>query len=166
MQAHVRQFRVTAMCRVLEVSRSGFYAWCKRSSEPSPRARFRAQVDRQVAQLFAAHKGRYGSPRLTRELADEGWCYDEKTVAFSLQRQGLRAKAARRFKATTQSKHDLPVAPNLLRQDFTASTPNQKWSGDITYLWTDEGWLYLAVVIDLYSRAVVGWAMAERMTAE
>lgn len=113
MQTHVREFRATAMCRVLEVSRSGFYAWRKRSSEPSPRVRFRSQV----AQLFAAHKGRYGAPRLTRELADEGCRYDEKTVAFSLQRQGLRAKAARRFKATTQSKHDLPVAPNLLRQD-------------------------------------------------
>lgn len=166
MQAHVREFRVTAMCRALVVSRSGFYAWRKRLSESSPRAQFRAQVDGQVAQLFAAHKARYGSPRLTRELAQRGCRYDEKTVAFSLQRQGLRAKAARRFKATTQSKHDLPVAPNVLRQDFTATGPNQKWAGDITYLWTDEGWLYLAVAIDLFSRAVVGWAMAERMTAE
>ena len=86
-------------------------------------------------------------------------------VALSLQRQGLRAKAARKFKATTQSKHNLPVADNLLKQDFTASQPNQKWAGDITYLWTNEGWYYLAVVLDLYSRKVIGWAMSERMTA-
>lgn len=83
-----------------------------------------------------------------------------------MKRQNLRAKAAKKFKATTNSKHNLPVAPNLLQQDFSATAPNQKWVGDITYLWTDEGWLYLAVVIDLYSRLVVGWAMSERMTAD
>ena len=86
-------------------------------------------------------------------------------MARSLQRQGLRAKAARRFKATTDSNHNLPVAANLLAQDFTAATPNAKWVADITYLWSEEGWLYLAVVLDLYSRKVVGWAMSERMTA-
>lgn len=98
-------------------------------------------------------------------LDKKGIHYNRKTVALSLQRQGLRAKAARKFKATTQSKHNLPVADNLLKQDFTASQPNQKWAGDITYLWTNEGWYYLAVVIDLYSRKVIGWAMSERMTA-
>ena len=87
-------------------------------------------------------------------------------MAASLQRQGLRAKAARKFKATTNSRHTLPVAPNLLEQDFTAAAPNCKWVGDITYLATGEGWLYLAVIIDLYSRKVVGWAMSERMTAD
>lgn len=79
---------------------------------------------------------------------------------------GWRAKAAGKFKATTNSKHNLPVAPNLLQQDFSAEAPDQKWVTDITYLWTDEGWLYLAVVLDLYSRMVVGWAMSERMTAK
>ena len=83
-----------------------------------------------------------------------------------MRRQGLRAKAARKFKATTNSRHSLPVADNLLQQDFTASAPNQKWVGDITYLYTEEGWLYLAVIIDLYSRRVIGWAMSERMTAD
>jgi len=83
-----------------------------------------------------------------------------------MRRQGLRAKAAKKFKATTNSKHSLPVAPNLLQQNFTATAPNQKYVSDITYLWTDEGWLYLATVIDLYSRLVVGWAMSERMTAQ
>jgi len=83
-----------------------------------------------------------------------------------MQRQNLRARAARKYKATTNSKHHLPVAPNLLAQDFSASAPNQKWVSDITYLWTDEGWLYLAVIIGLFSRLVVGWSMAERMTAQ
>jgi putative transposase len=102
---------------------------------------------------------------LTLDLAETGHQHDRKTVANSLRRQGLRAKAAKKFKATTNSNHDLPVAPNLLDQDFSATVPNQKYVGDITYLWTDEGWLYLATIIDLYSRMVVGWAMSERMTA-
>lgn len=97
---------------------------------------------------------------------DNGTPYNRKTVANSQRRQGLRPKAAKKFKATTNSNHDLPVAPYLLQQDFTVSAPNEKWVGDITYSWTNEGWLYLAVVIDLYSRLVVEWAMSERMTAE
>ena len=91
---------------------------------------------------------------------------NRKTLAASLQRQGLCAKAARKFKATTNSRHSLPVAPNLLEQNFMASAPNQKWVGDITFLAPGEGWLYLAVLIDLYSRKVVGWAMSKRMTAD
>ena len=113
-----------------------------------------------------AGKGRSGSPRLTLDLAAAGEVFDRKTVANSQRRQGLRAKAAKKFKATTNSDHSLPVAPNLLKQDFMAAAPCQKWVTDITYLWTDEGWLYLATVIDLYSRRVVGWAMSERMTAQ
>jgi putative transposase len=119
-----------------------------------------------VKVAFETKKGRSGSPRLVLDLADAGHQHDRKTVANSMRRQGLRAKAAKKFKATTNSKHNLPVAPNLLDQDFTATAPNQKYVGDITYLWTDEGWLYLAIVIDLYSRLVVGWSMSERMTAQ
>ena len=96
---------------------------------------------------------------------ENGQPYDLKTIAASLKRQGLVAKAARKFKATTNSKHNLPVFENLLQQDFSASAPNLKWAGDITYLWTAEGWSYLAVIIDLFSRQVVGWSMSERMTA-
>ncbi len=118
-----------------------------------------------MANAFKADKGRSGAIRVMLALEKQGIHYNRKTVALSLQRQGLRAKAARKFKATTQSKHNLPVADNLLKQDFTASQPNQKWVGDITYLWTNEGWYYLAVVLDLYSRKVIGWAMSERMTA-
>ena len=159
-------FRIKSMCRVLDISRSGFYAWRDRQVRPSRRQERRTFIDHHVAQAFAARKGRCGSPTLTRDLRDQGQPYDRKTVAASQRRQGLRAKAARKFKATTNSKHNLPVAPNLLQQDFAATAANQKWVGDITYLWTEEGWLYLAVVIDLYSRLVVGWAMSARMTAE
>jgi len=165
MDKHSAVFRIKTMCRVLEASRSGFYVWRRRQTAPSGRQQRRATLDEQVAQAFAARKGRCGSPTLTCDLRDQGLPYNRKTVAASQQRQRLRAKAAKKFKATTHSNHNLPVAPNLLQQNFTAQATNQKWVGDITYLWTDEGWLYLAVVIDLYARRVVGWAMAERMTA-
>lgn len=166
MQNHSGEFRVKTMCRVLGASRSGFYRWLKRGQQPTARQQRRDHLDQQVVQAFDAARKRKGSPRLTRDLAKQGHDYDRKTVAASMKRQDLRAKAARKFKATTNSKHNLPVAPNLLQQDFNATAPNQKWVGDITYLWTEEGWLYLAVVIDLYSRLVVGWALAERMTAD
>ena len=166
MDNHSGIFRIVTMCRVLGVSRSGFYSWRHRQRHPSPRKLRLERLDRQVAEVFAVRKGRSGAPGLALDLRDQGEKYDRKTVAASMQRQGLRAKAAKKFKATTNSNHSLPVAPNLLQQDFSATAPNQKWVGDITYLWTTEGWLYLAVVIDLYSRLVVGWAMSERITAE
>ena len=166
MDKHTEEFRIASMCRVLKAPRSGFYAWRYRQSHPSDRHRRRQHLDGVVKQAFVARKGRSGSPRLVLDLHDAGHACDRKTVADSMQRQALRAKAARKFKATTNSAHNLPVAPNLLEQDFSAAAPNQKWVGDITYLWSDEGWLYLATVIDLYLRRVVGWAMSERMTAE
>lgn len=164
MSRFTNEFTVALMARVLEVSRSGFYAWRKRGGV-GRRAEARADLDARVKEAFAASKERAGSPRLMRDLADVGRVHDRKTIAKSMHRQGLRAKAARRFKATTYSAHGLPVAPNVLEQDFSAEAPDQKWVSDITYLWTDEGWLYLAVVVDLYSRMVVGWSMNERMTA-
>jgi transposase InsO family protein len=166
MHTHSGTFSISAMCRVLGASRSGFYTWRHRQQNPSLRRQRQTVLDQQVSDAFAARKGRSGSLGLTRDLHDQGFSYNRKTVAGSLRRQGLRAKAAKKYKATTNSNHDLPVAPNLLQQDFTAAAPNRKWVSDITYLWTDEGWLYLAVVIDLFSRMVVGWAMAERMTAD
>ncbi len=166
MERHSGDFSVAAMSRVLRVSRSGYYAWRGRKSHISDRQQARQFLDDKVKSTFFARKGRYGSPRVTRDLAAAGHSWDRKTVAASMARQGLRAKAARKFKATTNSRHHLPVAPNLLSQDFTASAPNQKWVSDITYLWTDEGWLYLAIVIDLYARRVIGWAMSARMTAD
>ena len=163
MDRHRDEFSIQAMARVLGVSRSGYYAHRRRP--PSERAIRQADLDERVRTLYETRKGRYGAPRLTRDLAESGLEVDPKTVAKSLSRQGLVAKAGRKFKATTKSDHDLPVAPNHLDQDFTAEAPNQKWVGDITYLWTDEGWLYLATVIDLYSRRVIGWSLSERMQA-
>ena len=149
-RSHAGQFRITVMTRVLEVSRSAYYRWL-RGGEPGPRARARAKLDALVKDAFEQFKSRYGAPRLTRHLNDSGHSCDEKTVASSLRRQSLRAKAAKRFKATTKSDHGRPVAGNVLAQDFYAARANEKWAGDITYLWTDEGWVYLAVLLDLHS---------------
>lgn len=164
MLAHITEFRVRAMCRVFEVSHSGFYDWRVNTEKRHQRAVKRATLDSLVKAVFYRFKSRYGSRRIQRELKAEGHDYPQKMIAASLKRQVLVAKAGRKFKATTYSKHKLPVAPNVLEQDFTATAPNQKWVTDITYLWTTEGWLYLAIVVDLYSRRVVGWAMNERMT--
>lgn len=164
MEQHT-EFSIKAMARIFKVSRSGFYTWRQRKNTPSRSQEGRDKRDAEIKSLFEAGKGRNGAIRLTRDMADQGLRCNRKTVAASLRRQGLRAKGARKFKATTNSKHNLPVAPNLLQQDFEATALNQKWVGDITYLWTDEGWLYLAVLLDLYSRKVIGWAMSERMTA-
>lgn len=158
MKANQGEFRVRLMCRMLSVSPGGYYAW--RDRKPSIRSQARAGLDTKVKETFTARKGRDGSPRLSRRLG-----VGRRQVAESLRRQGLRAKASRKYKARTNSNHTLPVAENLLQQDFTAQRPNQVWVGDITYIRTDEGWLYLAVVMDLYSRKVVGWSMSDRMTA-
>ena len=158
MKAHEDAFAVRLMCRVLSVSPSGYYAW--RDRRPSVRAQRRAALDGKVREAFAAERGRAGAPRLSRRLQT-----GRRQVAESLRRQGLRAKAARKFKATTNSNHSLPVAENLLQQDFTAPGRDQVWVGDITYIDTAEGWLYLAAVLDLYSRKIVGWSMSDRMTA-
>ncbi|WP_455426789.1 IS3 family transposase [Dryocola sp. LX212] len=161
-EKHRAEFSVKAMCRVLRVARSGWYAWRLRRHQITPRQQFRLVCDAAVRKAFTDAKQRYGAPRLTDELPE----YNVKTIAASLRRQGLRAKAARKFSPVSYREHGLPVSENLLKQDFYASGPNQKWAGDITYLRTDEGWLYLAVVIDLWSRAVIGWSMSSRMTAQ
>ena len=162
---HRAEFSIKAMCRVLRVARSGWYAWCNRRNITSTRQRFRQICDSAVSDAFGQAKQRYGAPRLAEELRTQGPAYNVKTIAASLRRQGLRAKASRKFSPVSYREHGLPVSENLLKQDFYASGPNQKWCGDITYLRTDEGWLYLAVVIDLWSRAVIGWSMSSRMTA-
>lgn len=162
---HQTQFKIQMMCQTLSVSRSGYYLWRRRRDQLSAnKLRTRAR-DLAIAELFGKRKERYGSPRIARDLRQVGWACNNKTVARSMRRQGLVAKAGRKFKATTNSRHSLPVAPNLLEQDFCATRPNQKWCSDITYIWTDEGWLYLATVIDLFSRKVIGWSMSERMKA-
>jgi len=165
-QNHSQQFNLKALCRLLEVSRSSYYEWLQQQQRIQQRQQRQTAFDQEVARLFAKSKGCDGARRLQRQLLTQGFTGNRKTVAASLHRQGLVAKAARKFKATTNSNHNLPVFDNLLNQDFTATAANQKWVGDITYLGTDEGWLYLAVIIDLFSRQVIGWAMSERMTAD
>ncbi|KIT33048.1 transposase IS3 [Vibrio parahaemolyticus VP766] len=158
-------FSVVRMAQVFRVSRSGFYYWVKHRHKAIQREATRQEFDTKVKDAFDNSKGRDGSRRIQKELSENGDSHNVKTIAASMKRQDLTPKAARKFKCTTDSKHKMPVAPNLLAQDFNATAPNQKWAGDITYLATSEGWLYLAVIIDLYSRQVIGWSMDTRMTA-
>ena len=158
------QFPVTVMCRLLGVSASGYYHWLTR--KPSLREEENVKLAIKIKAIFDDEKSRPGAPRITKRLNAEGESAGRHRVAKIMQQNGWRARAAKKFKATTNSNHRLPVAPNLLEQDFSAQQPNEKWVSDITYVWTDEGWLYLAVVMDLYSRMVVGWAISERMTAQ
>jgi putative transposase len=157
------QRSVKMMCRVLCVSQSGYYDWLSRS--PSLRSQENAQLASKIKFIFDEEKSRAGARRIAKRLTREGYPVSRRRVARIMRLHGWRAKAAKKYKATTNSNHKLPVAQNLLEQDFRASKPNEKWVSDITYIWTNEGWLYLAVVMDLYSRLVVGWALSERMTS-
>ena len=156
------RFSLRLMCHMLSVSVSGYYAWLNR--EPSSRKQKKHELSKKIKPIFDDEKGRAGAPRITRRLNNAGESVGKQRVAKIMRENGWRAKAAKKFKATTNSNHHLPVAPNLLQQHFLAYKPNEKWVSDITYCWTEEGWLYLAVVMDFYSRKVVGWAMSERMT--
>jgi putative transposase len=160
-EKHQTSFAVRSMCLWLEVSHAGFYQWRQRQSAPNKYQ----ELDQEINQIFFAHKQRYGSPRITRTLCEQSWCVNEKTVAKRMVALNLVARAAKKFKATTNSNHTLPVAENVLQQQFETDAPNRVWVTDITYIWTDEGWLYLAVVLDLYARMVVGWSVSERMTS-
>lgn len=149
--------RIETLCRVLSVSRAGYYSW--RGRRASRRTIENERLLVEIRALYFANRGRYGSPRLHDELKDRGIHVGRHRVARLMSRAGLHAKAASRFKATTNSSHNQEVAPDLLQRDFYAAAPDTVYVGDITYVWTDEGWMYLAVWIDLYSRMVVGWAM-------
>lgn len=148
------------MSRVLEVSTSGYYDWRRRPT------RSKQDDERLLVEIRAIHaesKQRYGSPRIHRALRDRGIRCSEKRVARLMQTHGIRARRVRRFKATTDSKHSLPVAKNVLDRHFEVDVPNARWAADITYIWTQQGWLYLAVVMDLFSRRIVGWSMQETL---
>jgi transposase InsO family protein len=152
-------FPIAFMCRVLGVSVSGFYAWRKR---PQPE---RAKSDARLAvEVRASHKrsrGRYGSPRVHADLRARGVRVGRKRVERLMRAEGLAARRKRRFRKTTDSAHAQPIAPNVLERDFETSAPNEAWVTDVTYVWTDEGWLYVAAIIDLYARRVVGWATSD-----
>ena len=156
---------MSLMCRVLDVSTSGYYAW--RQRRPSARAQANATLVEQIRQVHQASKQRYGSPRVQRELQALGYRCTQKRVARLMQVYGMRGKCKQRYQVrTTDSQHRFPVAPNRLAQQFTATALTQKWLADLPYSPTAEGWLYLAGVMDLYSRKIVGWAMDERMTTD
>ncbi|MCK5116106.1 MAG: IS3 family transposase [Candidatus Aegiribacteria sp.] len=156
---------ITRMCVALKVSRSGFYSWTTRS--PSVRERRQERLDELVSQSHAASYRIYGYRKIHRDIVDndlEDCCAE--TVRRAMQRLGIRSRRARKFVVTTDSNHDMLVAENLLDRDFSASAPNEKWLADITYLATEEGWLYLAVVLDCYSRFIAGWSMSDRIDSD
>ena len=158
-EAHRGQHAVATMCRVLGVSSSGYYAWRSRRRFGGKRARADQILLKAIGEVYQVHRGRYGSRRIWIELRTQGQVCSRRRVARLMRENGLEARRRRRYRITTQSKHRRPVAPNVLERDFTAAAPNQKWVADITYIPTAEGWLYLAAVLDLHSRKVVGWAM-------
>jgi transposase InsO family protein len=161
-EQHRRQFHVQRMCQVLEVSVSGYYAWRKRPQ--SQRAQANQALRQQIRKVFEQSQQTYGSPRVQVELSAQGLACGRHRVARLMRLEGLQARPRRWRRATTQSDHLYPVAPNLLQRRFTAPQPNQVWLSDISYIPTREGWLYLAVVLDLFSRRVVGWAMLPELT--
>ena len=157
-------FRVSRLCRMLEVSRSGYYEWLGRP--PSSHADVDQQLQEKVQRYFAQGRGTYGTRRIKHLLAQEGLQVSRRRIGRLLAQAGLRCKTRRKFKAPYASGQAQTVAPNQLDQEFTVTVPDTVYVGDITYLPTGEGWLYLAVVLDLCSRAVVGWSMADHMRAE
>lgn len=160
--AHREEFEIRVMCRVLRISRSGYYAWLKRPT--SPREMADQELMQHIKEIHHQSRQTYGSPRIQAELAENGVNCGHKRVARLMRDEELWAKQSRKFKVTTtDSAHPYPVAPNRLDQNFSASRPDEKWLTDITYIPTAEGWLYLAVVMDLYSRRIVGWAMADTL---
>jgi putative transposase len=156
-------FPVRKLCEMLSVSPAGFYA-SKRP--PSQRANDNAELAAEIRAIFDESRRRYGAPRIRAELAARGRKVSLNRVARIMRELGLRARRKRRFVPTTDSKHAMPVAPNVLDRDFTADAPNKIWVTDITYVWTREGWLYLAAILDLYSRRVIGWSMSESLSRE
>lgn len=160
-EAEKANLPVYRVCRLLEVSASGYYSWKRRL--PSHRQKEELVLLARIRAQFATSHETYGGPRMTVELREEGLQVGRHRVARLMRDNKLKALQKRRNKKTTDSHHGGPVAPNVLDQDFEASGPNQKWGVDISYVWTAEGWLYLAIVLDLYSRRIIGWAVSDRM---
>jgi putative transposase len=162
--AEKAHYPIAVLCEALDVSRSGFYAWARRP--PSARSKTDARLTVEIVAAHEKSRKRYGSPRIHRALRRKGVRIGEKRVARLMRKNGLVARQKRRFRRTTDSKHTSPVAPNVVARDFEPRAPNQVWAGDVTYIATGEGWSYLAVLLDLYSRRVVGWAMSATNDAD
>lgn len=152
---------------MLGVSKSGYYKWLKQKDrEPTKSERYREKVKQKIRQFFHESMGTYGAPRILKDLIEAGYSVSEKTVGRYMREMGLRATPLWKYVSTTDSSHSLGVYPNLLDRNFSVDEPNKVWTGDITYIWTREGWLYLAMILDLYSRLVVGWSIADNMRTE
>jgi putative transposase len=162
--AEKANFPIALMCRVLGVCRSGYYAWCRRP--PSKHTLEDAALSRQIQHIHTQSRGSYGSPRVQAALRAAGQQVGRHRVARLMKTLGLYACRKRKFRLTTDSNHGLSVSENLLCRQFSVPQPDVAWVSDLTYIWTGEGWLYLAVVIDLFSRRVLGWSMAEHMQTE
>jgi putative transposase len=163
-RVHDRRYPIRRMCRALVVSAAGYYAW--RSRPESLRSRQARTLLSAIRVLHQESRETYGSPRIWDALVRQGHCVGEHRVARLMRRAGIRAKTVAKWHATTHSQHRFPVATNTLDRAFTVAMPNQVWAGDLTYIWTLEGWLYLAVLLDLSSRRVIGWAMGQRLTVD
>jgi len=164
-ERHRRDWALGMLCKLLDVSPSGFKAWCA-GGKPRGNRLSDMQLLSLIRAIHEAFRGAYGSPRMHRELRERGYRVGKQRVERLMREHDIRARHKRRWKATTDSQHDLPVAANLIARDFSPAGPNQVWGADITYVWTDEGWLYLAVVIDFFNREIVGWSLKERLTAD
>lgn len=149
------------MPRALSVSPAGYYGW--RGRKPSQRAEENELLAERINSAHVQSRGVYGSPKIDRLLRREGYRVNHKRVARLMREQGIKAKRVKKSKGTTDSRHSLPVAENVLARDFNAARPNEVWASEITYIWTAEGWLYLVLFLDLYSRLVVGWAVSESL---
>ena len=163
-QEHDRRYPIRLMCRTLAVSPAGYYAW--RSRPESHRAVSARTLLSAIRVIHQESRETYGSPSIWDALLKQGHCVGEHRVARLMRQAGLRAKTVKKWRATTQSQHRFPVAANTLDRQFMVESPNRVWAGDLTSVWTTEGWLYLAVILDLYSRRVIGWAMGHRLTVD
>ncbi|MBT9100263.1 IS3 family transposase [Methylovulum psychrotolerans] len=158
---HTTEFPVDSMCRFMQVSRSAYYAWLQRPQTATEKED--SELATIIHSLFKKSRATYGTRRIKKALFDQQRTVSRRRISRLMDQENLACKTKRKFKATTDSKHDKPISPNLLDRKFKVGQPDQVYVGDITYIHTQEGWLYLAVVIDLYSRQVVGWSMAEHM---
>ncbi len=159
-----KKFPVSLMCTTFHVSRSGYYSWKKRDT--NERDVRELSLLRAIEDVHTSSRKTYGSPRIYAQLKGMGHEVGKTKVERTMKRHGIRAKTKRKFRVTTDSKHNLPIAPNLIDRNFSPAQPNSVWAGDITYIWTNEGWLFLAVIVDLFSRQVVGWSLDKTMTRE
>jgi len=155
-------FEVRRMCRVLEVSRSGYYSYLRHGL--SQRNEENKRFVSKIKEIWKWSRGIYGSPRITAELKARGFSCGENRIARLMRENGIKARTRKKFRITTKSDHTLPMAADLVRRDFSASVINQLWLSDITYIWTWEGWMYLAAVMDVYNRQIVGWSLSDRLS--